>query len=86
MELLSAMTGRVGFFRPVVRRADDPVLAGLRTAGVPFRSLPIGTPLRSNITLTEPDSDPEAAADAEPVVEPVIAEGPKRRFGRKSRP
>ncbi|MBG6190776.1 1-phosphofructokinase [Arthrobacter sp. CAN_A212] len=34
---------------------DDPVLAGLRAAGVSFRSLPIGTPLRSNITLTEPD-------------------------------
>ncbi|MHA7293187.1 1-phosphofructokinase family hexose kinase [Arthrobacter sp. HLT1-21] len=32
---------------------DDPVLVGLRAAGVPFRSVPIGTPLRSNITLTE---------------------------------
>ncbi|GAA1110321.1 1-phosphofructokinase family hexose kinase [Arthrobacter flavus] len=34
---------------------DDPVLAGLRAAGVPFRNVPIGTSLRSNITLTEPD-------------------------------
>ena len=34
---------------------DDPVLVGLRAAGVPFRSVPIGTPLRSNITLTERD-------------------------------
>lgn len=33
----------------------DPVLTGLRAAGVPFRNLPIGTTLRSNITLTEPD-------------------------------
>ncbi|WP_026551820.1 1-phosphofructokinase family hexose kinase [Arthrobacter sp. H20] len=34
---------------------DDPVVVGLRAAGVQFRSVPIGTQLRSNITLAEPD-------------------------------
>jgi 1-phosphofructokinase len=34
---------------------EDAVLAGLRAAQVPYRNLPIGRPLRSNITLTEPD-------------------------------
>ncbi|MBT2515393.1 1-phosphofructokinase family hexose kinase [Arthrobacter sp. ISL-30] len=33
----------------------DPVLAGLFDGGVPFAALPIGAPLRSNVTLTEPD-------------------------------
>jgi 1-phosphofructokinase len=32
----------------------DPVLAGLRDGDVPFASLPIGEPLRSNVALTEP--------------------------------
>lgn len=34
---------------------DDPVLTGLRAAGVPYRNLPISAPLRSNVTITEPD-------------------------------
>jgi 1-phosphofructokinase len=33
---------------------NDPVLAGLRESGVPFVSLPIGEPLRTNVALTEP--------------------------------
>lgn len=33
----------------------DPVLAGLAATGVPFAALPIGSPLRSNVALTEPD-------------------------------
>ncbi len=33
----------------------DPVLAGLLDDGVPYAALPIGAPLRSNVTLTEPD-------------------------------
>ncbi|WP_142059092.1 1-phosphofructokinase family hexose kinase [Pseudarthrobacter sp. B4EP4b] len=33
---------------------SDPVLAGLRESGVPFVSLPIGEPLRTNVALTEP--------------------------------
>ncbi|WP_461171090.1 1-phosphofructokinase family hexose kinase [Arthrobacter sp. Z1-15] len=36
-------------------RDDDPVMAGLRTAGVSYANLPIAATLRSNITLTEPD-------------------------------
>jgi 1-phosphofructokinase len=32
----------------------DPVLAGLREIGVPFVSLPIDEPLRTNVALTEP--------------------------------
>ncbi|SDS35752.1 1-phosphofructokinase [Brevibacterium siliguriense] len=34
---------------------DDPVLTGLDTIGLAHRSVPTGTPLRSNITVTEPD-------------------------------
>lgn len=33
----------------------DPVLSGLLDDGVPYAALPIGSPLRSNVTLTEPD-------------------------------
>ena len=33
---------------------SDPVLAGLREIGVPFVSLPIDEPLRTNLALTEP--------------------------------
>ncbi|PNI07012.1 1-phosphofructokinase [Arthrobacter sp. AFG7.2] len=33
---------------------SDPVLAGLRDIGVPFVSLPIDEPLRTNVALTEP--------------------------------
>lgn len=34
---------------------SDPVLAGLLDDGVPYAALPIREPLRSNVTLTEPD-------------------------------
>lgn len=34
---------------------DDPVLTGLDAIGLTHRSVPTGTPLRSNITVTEPD-------------------------------
>ncbi|WFR84353.1 hexose kinase [Arthrobacter sp. Y-9] len=33
----------------------DPVVVGLASTGIPHQALPIGAPLRSNITLTEPD-------------------------------
>jgi 1-phosphofructokinase len=33
---------------------SDPVLAGLRDGGVPYASLPISAPLRTNVALTEP--------------------------------
>lgn len=36
-------------------RDNDPVMAGLRTAGVAYANMPIAATLRSNITLTEPD-------------------------------
>ncbi|GGL83037.1 1-phosphofructokinase [Curtobacterium citreum] len=32
----------------------DPVLLGLATRGIPTAALPIGAPLRSNVTVTEP--------------------------------
>lgn len=35
--------------------ADDPVLKGLDVIGVDHDSVPIGIPVRSNITVTEPD-------------------------------
>jgi 1-phosphofructokinase len=34
---------------------SDPVLSGLREDKVPFAAMPIAEPLRSNVTLTEPD-------------------------------
>ncbi|GGC83519.1 1-phosphofructokinase [Tersicoccus solisilvae] len=34
---------------------DDAVVAALRAEGIPHRTLPIGRPLRSNVTVTEPD-------------------------------
>ncbi len=34
---------------------DDPVLTGLDAIGLAHRSVPTGSPLRSNITVTEPD-------------------------------
>lgn len=34
---------------------DDAVVGALRLAGIRFANLPIGAPLRSNITVTEPD-------------------------------
>ena len=49
--------------------SGDPVLAGLRAAGVPFRSVPIGTPLRSNITLTEPDGTTTKINEPGPVLD-----------------
>lgn len=33
----------------------DPVVQALRSAGIAHRNLPIGAPLRANLTLTEPD-------------------------------
>ncbi|MET4060628.1 1-phosphofructokinase [Arthrobacter sp. UYP6] len=36
-------------------RDDDPVMGLLRGAGVSYANLPIAAPVRSNITLTEPD-------------------------------
>ncbi|CRZ17155.1 1-phosphofructokinase family hexose kinase [Mycolicibacterium neworleansense] len=34
---------------------DDPLLAGLRTLGVPFIGVPIAEPVRTNFAITEPD-------------------------------
>lgn len=34
---------------------EDPVMAGLRAAGIKHRNLPIGAALRANLTFTEPD-------------------------------
>lgn len=34
---------------------SDPVMQALRTTGIAHRNLPIGAPLRANLTLTEPD-------------------------------
>lgn len=33
----------------------DPVVVGLGVDGLPHRAMPIGQPLRSNVTITEPD-------------------------------
>ncbi|HNV10651.1 MAG TPA: 1-phosphofructokinase family hexose kinase [Propionibacteriaceae bacterium] len=48
----------------------DPLLSGLEALGVPFRNVPTGSPVRSNLTVTEPDgttsklNEPGAALDA----------------------
>ena len=34
---------------------EDPVMAGLRSAGIVYRNLPIRAALRANLTFTEPD-------------------------------
>lgn len=52
---------------------NDPVLAGIREAGVPHRNLLIGMPLRTNTALTEPDgtttkiNEPGPRLDAEQI-------------------
>ena len=60
---------------------SDPVLTALAAAGIPVRNLRIGAPIRSNITLTEPDGTttkinepgPELSeADANALVELVV--------------
>ncbi len=62
---------------------DDPVLAGLRTAAVDFRNLPIGAGLRTNTAITEADGTttkinepgPElSAAQVEALLDLVVAE------------
>ncbi|MDM7990999.1 hexose kinase [Arthrobacter sp. zg-Y877] len=52
----------------------DPVMAGLRTAGVDYLNLPIGAPLRSNITLTEPDGTTTKINAPGPALRPVEQE------------
>jgi 1-phosphofructokinase len=62
---------------------DDPVLTGLRAVSVPFRNLPIGTALRTNTAITEPDGTttkinepgPELSSDdLEDLLAVVVAE------------
>lgn len=48
---------------------DDPVLTGLRTAGVPYRNVPISTALRSNVTITEPDGTTTKINEAGPALD-----------------
>lgn len=48
----------------------DPILAGLRSAGVQFEAVPVSGTVRTNLTITEPDgtttkiNEPGAALDA----------------------
>lgn len=48
----------------------DPILAGLRSAGVQFEAIPVSGTVRTNLTITEPDgtttkiNEPGAALDA----------------------
>ena len=52
----------------------DPVMTGLRQAGVEYLNLPIGAPLRSNITLTEPDGTTTKVNAPGPPLRPVEQE------------
>jgi 1-phosphofructokinase len=48
----------------------DPILTGLRSQGVEFQAVPVGCPVRTNLTITEPDgtttkvNEPGAALDS----------------------
>lgn len=55
-------------------RDDDPVLSGLRAAGVAYSSLPLEDPLRSNITLTEPDGTTTKVNTPGPTLGPALQE------------
>lgn len=48
---------------------SDPVLAGLRESAVPFVSLPIDEPLRTNVALTEPGGVTTKINEPGPVLE-----------------
>ncbi|MCC9174172.1 1-phosphofructokinase family hexose kinase [Arthrobacter sp. zg-Y179] len=52
----------------------DPVMTGLRQAGVEYLNLPIEAPLRSNITLTEPDGTTTKINAPGPPLKPVEQE------------
>lgn len=52
---------------------SDPVLTALTTAGVPVRNLPIGAPIRSNITLTEPEGTTTKVNEPGPALNDVQA-------------
>ncbi|MDP5226366.1 MULTISPECIES: hexose kinase [Arthrobacter] len=60
----------------------DPVIVALAATGIPHRALPIGAPLRSNITLTEPDGTttkvnepgPELSQDQEDALTALLLE------------
>ncbi|MCI2265665.1 1-phosphofructokinase family hexose kinase [Sediminivirga luteola] len=45
---------------------SDPVLVGLAEIQVPFRSLPLGAPLRTNITITDPQGTTTKINEAGP--------------------
>lgn len=49
---------------------SDPVLAGLRESGVPFASLSIHEPLRTNVALTEPGGVTTKINEPGPVMDP----------------
>ncbi|MDN3902962.1 1-phosphofructokinase family hexose kinase [Arthrobacter sp. YD2] len=52
----------------------DPVMGGLRKTGVEYVNLPIEAPLRSNITLTEPDGTTTKVNAPGPPLNPVEQE------------
>lgn len=47
----------------------DPVVIGLGVDGLPHQALPIGQPLRSNVTLTEPDGTTTKVNEPGPVLD-----------------
>ena len=64
--------------------AADPLFTGLDAAGVRYENVPLGAPLRSNITITEPDgtttkiNEPGPPVDqdtVERIVERIVARG-----------
>lgn len=51
--------------------ATDPVVIGLGVDQLPHRALPIGQPLRSNVTLTEPDGTTTKVNEPGPTLGPA---------------
>lgn len=64
----------------------DPLLADLAAADVPYEAVPVGTPIRSNIAVTEPDGTttkinapgaPLLPEQVDAVVEILVRKGPE---------
>jgi 1-phosphofructokinase len=52
----------------------DPILAGLRSQGVEFAAVPVGSPVRTNLTITEPDGTTTKINEPGATLEPSEAE------------
>lgn len=54
---------------------DDPILHGLDALRVPYRTVPLAGPVRTNLTLTEPDGTTTKLNEPGPSLDPAAVEG-----------